>query len=105
LPGTTRGRRTRPKSGSTLLQAAPFAHGLDFERAGEEFELAKMWDTLDERVDLGHLDVLNPPAANAKYMMMRFNMAVIARTTMKRSDLARLADLAKLFENPMHSGQ
>ena len=99
------GTGTRRRPSSTLLGAALFANGLDFERAGEKLEFTEMRHALDECVDLGHLDILNAPAVHTKYMMMGFDMAIITRATMKRCYLARLAYLAKLFENPMYRGQ
>ena len=38
-------------------------------------------------------------------MVVRLDMAIVTRAAMKRGDLARLAHLAKLLENPMDGGQ
>jgi hypothetical protein len=46
-----------------------------------------------------------PPAADAKNMMMRLDVAVIARNIVEERHLARLSDLAKLLENTMDGGQ
>ena len=68
-------------------------------------KLAQMRHPLDERINFGHLDVLNSPATHAKYMVVRLDMAIVTCAAMKRGDLARLAHLAKLLENPMDGGQ
>jgi hypothetical protein len=45
------------------------------------------------------------PATNAQDVVMRPDVAVIAREIMQKRYLARLSHLAKLLQNPVDCGQ
>jgi hypothetical protein len=46
-----------------------------------------------------------PSASDAKDVVMRLHVAVIARNIVQECYLARLSHFAKLFQNPMDCGQ
>ena len=46
-----------------------------------------------------------PSASDAKDVVMRLNVAVIARNIVQERYLARLSHFAKLLQNPMDCGQ
>jgi len=46
-----------------------------------------------------------PSASDAKDVVMRLHVAVIARNIVQERYLARLSYFAKLFQNPMDCGQ
>jgi hypothetical protein len=48
---------------------------------------------------------MDPSAADANDVVMRLNVAIIARNLMQERYLARLSHFAKLLENPMDRGQ
>ena len=46
-----------------------------------------------------------PPASDAKDVVMRLHVAVMARNIVQQRYLARLPHLAKLLQNPMDCGK
>jgi hypothetical protein len=67
--------------------------------------LSQAGSTFEKLLHFGYLDVLYPPASDAEDVVMRLDVAVIARNIVQKRYLARLSYLAKLFENPMDGGQ
>jgi hypothetical protein len=90
---------------SLLGKLAPLAESLNFQRTAQQRELSQAGSTLEQLVQLGYLDVVNPSASYAKHVMMRLDVAVIARSVVQERQLARLSHFAKLVENPMDCGQ
>jgi hypothetical protein len=84
---------------------APPAERLNFQRTAQQCELSEAGSTLQKLVHLGYLDVLYPSASDAKDVVMRLHVAVIARNIVQECYLARLSHFAKLLQNPMDGGQ
>jgi hypothetical protein len=61
--------------------------------------------TFEKLVHFGYLYVLYPSASDAKDVVMRLHVAVIARHIVQKSYLARLSYFAKLLQNPMDCGR
>jgi len=81
------------------------AESINFYRAAEQCELSQAGFTLEKLVHFGYLDVMYPPASDAKDVVVRLDVAVVARKIVQERYLARLAHFAKLFQNPMDCGQ
>jgi len=90
---------------SLLGKLAPPAEGLNFQRTAQQSELSQAGSTLEQLVHSGYLYVMDPPASNANDVVMRFDVAVIARDFVQQRYLARLSHFAKLLQNPMDCGQ
>jgi hypothetical protein len=90
---------------SLLGKLAPPAESLNFQRTAQQCELSQTCSTLEKLVHFGHLDVMYPSALDAKDVMMRLHVAVIARNIVQERYLARLSHFAKLLQNPMDCGQ
>ena len=90
---------------SLLGKLAPLAESLDFQRTAQQCELSQAGCTFEQFVHLGYLYVMYPSASDAKDVVMRFHVAVIARNVVQERYLARLPDFAKLLQNPMYCGQ
>ena len=60
---------------------------------------------LEHPIELGNLDIANPPAFDAYHMMMRGKVAVVAGAVMQHGDFARLANFAERLERAMHRGE
>jgi hypothetical protein len=82
---------------SLFGKLAPPAESINFYRAAEQCELSQAGFTLEELVDFGYLDVMYPPASDAKDVVVRLDVAVVARNIVQERYLARLAHFAKLF--------
>jgi len=89
---------------SLLGKLAPPAESLDFQRTAQQCELSETWSTFEELVHLRYLYVMYPSAPDAKDVVMRLHVAVIARNIVQERYLARLSDFAKLLQNPMDCG-
>jgi hypothetical protein len=81
------------------------AESFNFQRTAQERELSQVGSTLEELFHFGYLDVMYPSASDAKDVVMRLHVAVIARNIVQERYLARLPHFAKLLENPMDRGQ
>jgi hypothetical protein len=81
------------------------AESINFYRAAEQCELPQAGFTLEKLVHFGYLDVMYPPASDAKDVVVRLDVTVVARNIVQERYLARLAHFAKLFQNPMDRGQ
>jgi hypothetical protein len=90
---------------SLLDKLAPPAESFNFQRTAQQCELSQTGSALEQLVQLGYLYVIYPSAADAKDVMMRLHVAVIARNIVQERYLARLSHFAKLFQNPMDCGQ
>ena len=90
---------------SLLGKLASPAESFNFYRAAEQCELSQAGFTLEQLVHFGYLDVMYSPAADAKDVMMRLDVTVVARNIVEERYLARLAHFTKLFQNPMDCGQ
>ena len=90
---------------SLLGQLALPAESLDFQRTAQQCELSQAGSTLEEFVHFGYLDVMYPPASDAKDVVMRLHVAVITRNIVQERYLACLSHFAKLLQNPMDCGQ
>jgi hypothetical protein len=55
------------------------AQSLDFQRAAQQRELSQAGCRFEQLVHRGHLNVIDAPAADAKDVMMRLYVTVIAR--------------------------
>jgi hypothetical protein len=64
---------------SLLGKLAPPAESIDFERTAQQCELSQAGCTFEKLVHLGYLYVLYPSASDAKDVVMRLHVAVIAR--------------------------
>ena len=108
FPGIIEGSRIRASwlfgVGSLLGKLAPLAERVYLQRAAQECELSQAGDTVQKLVHFGHLYVVHPPAPDAKDVMMRLDVAVIARNIVQESYLARLSHFAKLLQDPMDCG-
>ena len=90
---------------SLLGKLAPPAESLNFYRTAQQGELSQAGSTLEELVHFGYLDVMYPSASDAKDVVMRLDVAVIARDIVQERYLARLSHFTKLLQNPMDRGQ
>jgi hypothetical protein len=81
------------------------AESFNFQRAAQQCELSQAGSTLEKLFQLGYLDVMYASASDAKDVVMRLDVAVIARNIVQERYLARLSHFAKLLENPMDCGQ
>ena len=88
-----------------LGNLAPPAKRINFHRTTQQCELSEAGSTLEKLVHFGDLYVMYPSAADAKNVMMRLDVAIIAREIMQERYLARLSHFAKLLQNPMDCGQ
>src|SRR5260221_14238557 len=97
------------RGGSSLTRTIFFdAFGtqrLNFQRAAEQLEIADGRAPAQHLFQLGDLDIAHPTALDAYHVMMRCQVAVVARAVMERGDLARLANLAQRLERAMHRGE
>jgi uncharacterized protein with GYD domain len=90
---------------SLVCELAPPAESFDLQRTAQRCELSKAGCTFEQLVNFGYLDVVYPSAADAEDMVMRLDVAVIARNIVQQGYLVRLSHFAKLFENPMDCSQ
>jgi hypothetical protein len=90
---------------SLLGKLARPAESLNFYRTAQQCELSQAGSTLEKLVHFGYLYVMYPSASDAKDVVMRLNVAVIARNVVQERYLARLSHFAKLLQNPMDCGQ
>jgi hypothetical protein len=90
---------------SLLGKLAPAAESLDLQRTAEQCELSQAGCTFEKLVHFGYLYVMHPSASDAKDVVMRLHVAVVARDIVQERYLARLSHLAKLLQNPMDCGQ
>ena len=90
---------------SLLGDLAASAERMDLQRTAQQRELSQAPRTFDKFVHVGNLDVVYPPAADAKNMMMRLDVAVIAGDIVQERYLARLTDVAEFVKNAMDGGQ
>jgi len=90
---------------SLLGNLAPPAEGLNFQRTAQQSELSQAGSTLKKLVHSGYLYVMYPSASDADDVVMRLDVAIIARNFMQERYLARLSHFAKLLQNPMDCGQ
>src|SRR5580658_7823539 len=88
-----------------MLIAALRAQRPNLERAAEHFEIANRGASAQYLLELGNFDVAHAPALDAYHVMMRREVAVVARAVVQHGDLARLADLAQRFQRAMHRGE
>jgi hypothetical protein len=84
---------------------APLAESIDFHRTAQQSELSQAWCTFEKLVHFGYLYVMYPSASDAKDVVMRLHVAVIARNIVQERYLTRLSHFAKLLQNPMDCGQ
>ena len=75
---------------------------LNLERATEQLEIADCFAAAQHLFELGNLDIAHPAALNAYHMMMRREVAVVARAVVQGGDLTRLANLAQRLQRAMH---
>ena len=90
---------------SLLGKLTPLAEGVYFQRAAQQCELPQARCPYQKLVDFRYLNVMYPSALHAQHMMMRFDVAVIARDIVQKGHLARLSYLAEFVENSMDGGQ
>jgi hypothetical protein len=90
---------------SLLGELALPAESFNFQRTAQQCELSEAGSTLEKLFQLGYLDVMYPSASDAKDVVMRLHVAVIARDIVQERYFARLSHFAKLLENPMDCGQ
>ena len=90
---------------SFLGKLAPPAESINFQRTAQQCELSQAGSTLEKLVHFGYLYVMYPSASDAKDVVMRLHVAVIARNIVQERYLARLSHFAKLLQNPMDCGQ
>jgi hypothetical protein len=90
----------------SLLGTLAFpAQGFNLHRTAQQRERPQARRTFEQLVHVGYLDVMYPSASDAKDVMVRLDVAVIARNIVQPSHLARLSHFAKLLQNPMNRGQ
>jgi hypothetical protein len=82
---------------SFLGKLAPPAESINFYRTAQQCELSEAGSTLEKLVHFGYLYVMYPPASDAKDVVVRLDVAVVARNIVQERYLARLAHFAKLF--------
>jgi hypothetical protein len=90
---------------SLLGKLAPPAESIDFHRTAQQCEPSQDGCAFEKLVHFGYLDILYPSAADAQNVMMRFDVAVIARDIVEERHFARLSHFAELLQNPMDRGQ
>jgi hypothetical protein len=90
---------------SLLGKLASPAERIDFQRTTQQCELSQAGCTFEKLVHFGRLNVMYPPALDAKDMMMRLHVAVVTRNIVQERYLARLPHFAKLLQNPMDCGE
>jgi hypothetical protein len=90
---------------SLLGKLAPPAESINFYRTAQQCELSEAGPTLEKLVHFGYLQVIYPSASDAKDVMMRLYVAVIACNIVQQRYLARLTHFAKLIQNPMDCSQ
>jgi hypothetical protein len=90
---------------SLVGKLTPPAESLDFQRTAQQCELSQAGSTLEKLIHFGYLYVLHLSASDAKDVVMRLHVAVIARNIVQERYLARLSHLAKFVQNPMDCGQ
>jgi hypothetical protein len=84
--------------------AAP-AESFNFQRTAQQCELSQARGPRKKFVHFGHLDVTDAAASNAQDVVMRLDIAVVARNIVQQRYLARLPYFAKFIENPMDGVQ
>ncbi len=90
---------------SLFGKLASLAKSINFHRTAHHCELSQAGSTLEKLVHFGYLDVMYPSASDAKDVVMRFHVAVIACDIVQEGYLARLSHIAELLQNPMDCGQ
>jgi hypothetical protein len=90
---------------SLLGKSAPPAESFNFQRTAQQCELSQAGYTLKNFVHFGYLYVMHPSTSDAQHVVMRLDVAVIARNIVQERYLARLSHFAKLLQNPMDCGQ
>jgi hypothetical protein len=90
---------------SLLGKLAPPAESFNFQRAAQQCELSQAGSTLEQLVHFGYLDIVYPSASDAKDVVMRLHVAVIARNIVQERYFACLSHFAELLQNPMDCGQ
>ena len=86
---------------SLLSVLAPLAEGFNFQRTAQQCELSQAGGTFEKLVHFGDLDVMYSSASDAKDVVMRLYITVIAGKVMEHRYLTRLAHFAKLLQDPM----
>jgi hypothetical protein len=89
---------------SLLCPLALPAQSLYLQRTAQQRELSQAGRTFKQLVHVGYLYIMYPSASDAKHMVMRLHVAVIARDIMQERYLARFSHSAKLLQNPMNRG-
>jgi hypothetical protein len=82
---------------SLFGKLAPPAESINFQRTAQQCEFSQASSTLEKLVHSGYFYVMYPSASDAKYVVMRLNVAVIARKIVQERYLARFSHLAKLL--------
>jgi len=90
---------------SLLGKLTSSAESIDFQRTAQQCELSQAGCTFEKLVHFGYLYVVYLLASDAKDVVMRLHVAVIAREIVQERYLARLSHFAKLLQNPMDCGQ
>jgi hypothetical protein len=90
---------------SLLGKLAPLAKSINFQRTAQQGELSQARCIFEKLVHFGYLYVMYPSASDAKDVVMRLHVAIIARSIVQERYLARLPHFAKLLQNPMDCGQ
>ena len=75
------------------------------DRASEQLKFTERLPPVEQTIELGRLEILDPLAAHADDVMMRAGVAVVARGLMQGRHLARLADVAQALERAMDGGE
>ena len=83
----------------------PPAESLDLQRTAQQCELSQTGYSLKKFVYFGDVYVMYPAASDAKDVVIRLHVAVIARNIVQERYLARLSDFAKLLQHSMDCGQ
>ena len=86
---------------SLLGKLASLADSINFQRTAQQCELSQIGFSLEKLVHSGYFYVMYPSASNAKDVVMRLHVAVIARKIVQERYLTRFSHLAKLLQNPM----
>jgi hypothetical protein len=89
---------------SLLGKLAPLAESFDLQRTAQECELSQARCTFEKLVYFGYFYITYPSAPDAKDVLMRLHVAVIARGIVEERYLARFSRFAKLLQNPMDGG-
>jgi hypothetical protein len=90
---------------SLLGKLAPPAKSIDFQRTAQQCELSQAGCTFEQLVHFGYLYVLYPSASDAKDVVMRLHVAVVASNIVQERYFTRLSHLAKLLQNAMDRSQ